>query len=81
MNDKLENGLIILNSFIGLNNIETILGVSLLTFQLLLLLIKIITKIYIKIKNKDYQGIIEDVENDIKDIENKYEDIKDKINE
>lgn len=54
MEDKINNVLIVLGATIGIANIENIMGIVLLSFQLLLILIKFFKKVYTKIKNKNY---------------------------
>jgi uncharacterized membrane protein len=76
MFDKIENGSIFLGTFIGLSQIETILGIIILCFQILIILIKFGKKLYSKIKSKNYS----DIEKDVEDTLNDLNDLKDKIN-
>lgn len=46
----------------GLANIQTILGIILLILSILSIIIKSVITIYIHIKNKNYNGIIEELE-------------------
>lgn len=62
MIEKIENGLIALASLFGLANMESILGIIILAFQLVIILYKFGVKIYNKIKKKEYDSLIEDIE-------------------
>lgn len=62
MIEKIENGLIALASLIGLANMESILGIIILAFQLVIILYKFGVKIYNKIKKKEYDSLLEDIE-------------------
>lgn len=60
MEDKINNIMIVLGSIVGVSTIENIMGIILLSFQILLILIKFTRKIYNKLKKKDY-NISEDL--------------------
>lgn len=62
MIEKIENGLIALASLFGLANMESILGIIILAFQLVIILYKFGVKIYNKIKKKEYDSLLEDIE-------------------
>lgn len=76
MLDKLENLSIVLGSLIGLSNIEDILGIIILVFQIILILYKVIKKVIDKIKNKEYNELEEEVEKAIEDLKKAKEDHK-----
>lgn len=60
--DKVNDALIVLGAYIGLSQIETILGVIILSFQILLIIYKGVFKIIEKIKNKQYKEISTDIQ-------------------
>lgn len=62
MIEKIENGLIVLASLFGLANMESILGIIILAFQIVIILYKFGVKIYNKIKKKEYDILLEDIE-------------------
>lgn len=62
MIDKLENGLIVLGSLLGLANIQEVMGIILLAFQILLIIFKCVIKVINKFKHNDLDGAIEDIE-------------------
>lgn len=62
MADKLENITIALGTAIGLSQIQTILGIIVLGFQVLLIIYKVFNKIRKRIANKEYDKIEEDLE-------------------
>lgn len=72
----LEDVLIIGGVTISLSMIQTILGIIILSVQVVLILIKAGTKIYNAIKNKK----IDDVEDALNDAKDQLEDLKDKTN-
>lgn len=73
--NKLETFLIGCNTLIGIANIYDILGVIILSFQILLILIKAGKAIYNKILNKDFDSAIQEAEDTI----DKLEEIKDNM--
>lgn len=68
MINKIEDLSICIASVIGLAQIQTILGIIILCFQLVLILYKMCKKIIDKLKKKDYT-INEDIEQGIKELE------------
>lgn len=68
MINKIEDLSICIASIIGLAQIQTILGIIILCFQLVLILYKMCKKIIDKLKKKDYT-INEDIEQGIKELE------------
>ena len=62
MIEKIENGLIALASLFGLANMESIVGIIILAFQIVIILYKFGVKIYNKIKKKEYDSLLEDIE-------------------
>ena len=69
MLDKLENALILVGASFGIQQIETILGVVILSLQCILILYKMGYKVYLKIKEKKYDEIDDVVEEGIDNIE------------
>ena len=65
MVEKIEDCSIVLGTAFGLSQIQTILGIIVLSFQVLLILIKFFKKIYKRIKEKNFEGIENDVEETI----------------
>ena len=53
----------------GLANIQTILGIILLIMSILSIIIKSVMTIYIHIKNKNYNGVIEELEKTKEELE------------
>lgn len=70
--DKTQNILIALNSILGikitLDDVYSILGIIILSIQLILIIIKAIVKIHDKLKKDDVDGIVDDVNQAIEDI-------------
>lgn len=73
--DRIENYLIGANTLIGLANIYDILGIIILSVQILLILVKAGRKIYQKILNKDFDEAVQEAEDTL----DKLEEIKDNI--
>ena len=61
MLDKIENCLVGVGLAMGIANIETILGIVLVCIQIAIILGRTILAIIDKVKNKDYNGIEEDL--------------------
>lgn len=77
MLNKLENGLIILGASFGLAQIETILGIVILLFQIGLIIYKGIINVKNSIEKEEYDKIddtIEDVIEDLKELEKEKEE-------
>lgn len=83
MLDKVENVTIVLASCIGLANIQEILGIIILVFQIILILYKSGKQIYDKIKSKKYDEIDDELEFTIKSLDelNKYLNKEDKVDD
>ena len=65
----LENVSIVFGVTIGLSQIQTILGIIVLVFQVLLIIYKCVVRIINHAKNKDLNGIQNDLEETIDDLE------------
>ena len=65
----IEDVSIVLGVSLGIAQIETILGIVLLVFQIGLIIYKLIRSIIDKIKKKDYDGIENDIKNATDEIE------------
>ena len=68
----LENVSIVLGVSISLASIETILGIIILCFQIILILYKFISKVVEHCKNKNFI----EIEQDIKDAKDELEDLR-----
>ena len=66
----MEDVSIVFGVTIGIAQIETILGIIVLAFQIILILYKCGMKIYEHIKNKDVKGIETDLKETIDELEN-----------
>ena len=75
MLNKLENGLIALGAAFGVTQIQTILGIIILSLQVGLMLYKIGLKVYEKIKDKKYDEVPEIVDEGL----NKLEEFKNNL--
>ena len=64
-----EDSLIVMGVAISIDQIKTVLGIILLSVQILLIIYKGVKIVYHKIKNKDYKGVIDTVEETTKKIE------------
>lgn len=73
--DKLENTLIVLGSAIGIAQLDTILGIIIMSLQIILVLYKLGVKVATKIKDGKYN----DLEDDIKDAKDDLDKIKDNL--
>ena len=74
-----EDALIVMGVAIGLDQIESVLGIVILSIQIALILFKGGKLVYNKIKNKDYTGAIETVKDTVDKVEDnvkKIEEIK-----
>lgn len=60
--NTVENTSIVLGVSISLATIETVMGIIILAFQIGLIVTKCVIKIIDKIKHKDVQGAISDIE-------------------
>lgn len=72
MKDKIEtltNVLIPIGAYLGITQIESILGIIILSFQILLILYKGIYSIVMKVKNKNYKEIGNDISKTIEELE------------
>lgn len=70
LSNVIDNVLLVFGFTFALNDIESILGITLLIIQITWLFSKFFLRVYAKIKNKDYDSIdkdIEDLENGLKD--------------
>lgn len=67
--NKLENITICIGSVIGLSQIETVLGIVIMSFQLVLILYKFIHRLIENVKKKDFEGIETDLETTIEELE------------
>lgn len=70
--------LIITGTTYSLDNIETLLGIIILSLQLLWLCVKVVLKIYKCIKEKKDFG---EIDNEINDVINKLDEVKDQLKE
>ena len=66
----MEDVSIVFGVTIGIAQIETILGIILLSFQICLILFKLVFKVINRIKNNEYMKIEEDIEKAQEDIKN-----------
>ncbi len=65
--DKLLDCSIVANTLIALTDVQSLLSIIILALQAVLIIYKLIKKIYNKIKNKDY-SIEEDLESSIDEL-------------
>lgn len=73
--DTIENVFVGVGVAFGIDQIETILGIIILGFQIIVILTKWIIKLVDKIKNKKY----EEIPNDTKEAIEELKDLKDKV--
>lgn len=85
--NTIENVSIALGVSVGINQIESVLGIILLVFQIILLTCKLFTKLKVKIKEIDTAltagdlNVVDDILEDVEEhIENYVEDVKEIIN-
>lgn len=72
--DKIIDGSIVLGVGLGLTDVQNILCIILLSCQVLLIMVKAITKIYLKVKNgklEEIEEVINDTKEELKDFDNK----------
>lgn len=74
--DVCDAATICLSTMFGISQIENVIGIVVLILQGILLLSKLIYNIVKKVKEKDYQGAIEYIEDVVEDINNFQEEIK-----
>ena len=67
--DKLENVLLLVGSYLGLSQIESILGIVILSFQVVLVLYKMGYKLYEKIKNKKFDEVDDVIKEGVDELE------------
>lgn len=68
--ESIENGTIILGSALGLQQIDSILGIALLVFQLILIITKCVIMVVDKMKKgkvKEAIKVIDDTKNELND--------------
>lgn len=70
----LDNSCIVINTAIGLSQIETLLGIIILSVQIILIIAKAVKKIIEYVKKKDIDSAIKEGE----DLVDKLNEIKDK---
>lgn len=58
----IDYGVDVASGSYGLANIQTILGIILLILSILSIIIKSVITIYMHIKNKNYNGVVEELE-------------------
>lgn len=75
--DKLEDCGIVIASAFGLSQIETLLGIIILLFQLGLIIAKCISKIVEHCKNKNYNSIVDELEKTKEELEKLKEGVDD----
>lgn len=73
--NRIENLTVAIGTALGLSQIETILGIIILCFQLVIILYKGIYLIVKHIKNKNFGAVIDDLEN----ISESLDDIKKEV--
>lgn len=85
--NTIENISIALGVSVGINQIESVLGIILLVFQIILLTCKLFTKLKVRIKEIDTAlttgdlDVVDDILEDVEEhIENYVEDVKEIIN-
>lgn len=76
ISNVVDNVLLVFGFTFALNDIESILGITLLIIQLLWLFSKFLIKLYDKIKKKDFTGIDKDIKDLEKDTTDLIESIK-----
>lgn len=72
--DKVLDTSIVLGVGLGLTDIQNILCIILLSCQVFLIMVKAITKIYLKVKNgklEEIEEVINDTKEELKDFDNK----------
>lgn len=72
--DKVIDGSIVLGVGLGLTDVQNILCIILLSCQVFLIMVKAITKIYLKVKNgklEEIEEVINDAKEELKDFDNK----------
>ncbi|MBQ1551078.1 MAG: hypothetical protein IIZ67_03155 [Bacilli bacterium] len=60
--DRIEDVSILVGSAIGLSQIQTLLGIIILIFQLAIIIYKCVIKIIEHFKNKNYKQVVEELE-------------------
>lgn len=66
---KLNDCLIVLGTYIGISQIESILGIIILCFQIALIIYKASRKVYYLIKDKQYNQIEDTIRDTIESLE------------
>lgn len=79
--NAIENVLIVGGVALSIENIETLLGVILLAFQIILILWKLGLRIYEHIKNGKYNDVTEDIQKGIEDVTQLQNGLKDRNGE
>lgn len=76
--DAIENGLIAVGTVFGIANVDTILGIIMLSIQVILLIIKLAIKIFNSVKKGESLDYLDD---DIGSVIDGIEDVIDEIKE
>lgn len=67
--DRIEDVSILVGSAIGLSQIQTLLGIIILIFQLAIIIYKCVIKIIEHFKNKNYKQVVEELEKTKEELE------------
>lgn len=66
---EIDYALMTINTVIGIDQIESIVGLIMLSLQIILIFYRLITGVHNKIKNKQVDGLGQDIENAIEDLQ------------
>ena len=78
INNVVDSALIVLGVTFGLNEIESLLGIIILSVQILWIFVKVGIKIYHNIKDKNASGVVDNIKNLHDELVDLQEDLKDK---
>lgn len=71
---EIDYTLMTINTVIGIDQIESIVGLIMLSLQIILIFYRLITGVHNKIKNKQVDGLGQDIENAIEDLQDLFKE-------
>lgn len=71
---EIDYALMTINTVIGIDQMESIIGLIMLSLQVILIFYRLITGVHNKIKNKQVDGLGQDIENAIEDLQDLFKE-------
>lgn len=71
---EIDYALMTINTVIGIDQMESIIGLIMLSLQIILIFYRLICGVHTKIKNKQVEGLGQDIENAIEDLQDLFKE-------